>query len=141
MVRHTHRRRQSRGRRRNTRRSRRTQRGGFSFSSFFGIGSKDLAELQQELAAEQDPIKKAEIQEKLDLEMLEQNYEKDKKKIKDRVANGANGAAISSTSVNNMTRSSDGRFQSPAATANGNGLGVSNMFSGGRRKSRRYRRR
>jgi hypothetical protein len=93
---------------------------------------------------EQDPIKKAEIQKELDLEMLEQNYEKDKKKIKDRVANGANGAAISSTSVNNMTRSSDGRFQSSNGngTANGMGMGAaasSSMFGGRRRRSHRRR--
>ena len=139
MVRHTHRRRQSRGRRRNTRRSRRTQRGGFSFSSFLGFGSKDVAELQKDLMEEQDPIKKAEIQEKISIEQAKQIKDRTVKQIKER---GANGPALSSTNVdNNMTRNSAGQFQSSAA--NGMGMGAaasSNMFRGGRRKSRRYRR-
>jgi hypothetical protein len=107
--------------------------------SFLGFGSKDVAQLQKDLMEEQDPIKKAEIQEEISIEQAKQIKDRTVNQIKER---GANGAAISSTNVNNnMTRNSAGQFQSPAATANGNGLGVSNMFSGGRRKSRRYRRR
>ena len=139
MVRHTHRRRQSRGRRRNTRRSRRTQRGGFSFSFSSLFGSGNLAELQQELAAEQNPIKKAEIQEKISIKQAEEIKKRTVEEIERR---GANGPALSSTNVdNNMTRNSAGQFQSSAA--NGMGMGAaasSNMFRGGRRKSRRYRR-
>jgi hypothetical protein len=136
MVRHTHRRRQSRGRRRNTRRSSRTQRGGGGILSFFGIGSKDLAELQKKLMEEQDPIKKAEIQEEISIEQAKQIKDRTVKQIKESVSNGA--ASQSSTGVNNnMTRNSAGQFQSPA---NGTGVGVSNMFGAGRRR-RSHRRR
>ena len=141
MVRHTHRRRQSRGRRRNTRRSRRTQRGG-GILSFFGIGSKGLPELQQELAAEQDPIKKAEIQEEISIEQAKQIKDRTVTQIKER---GANGAALSSTSVNtNVNRDINGRFQSSNGngTANGMGMGAaasSSMFGGRRRRSHRRR--
>lgn len=132
MVRHTHRRRQSRGRRRNTRRSRRTQRGGGMFS-FLGFGSKDVAQLQKDLMEEQDPIKKAEIQEEISIEQAKQIKDRTVTQIKER---GANGAALSSTSVNtNVNRDMNGRFQSSA-----NGTGVSNMFGAGRRR-RSHRRR
>jgi hypothetical protein len=139
MVRHTHRRRQSRGRRRNTRRSRRTQRGG----SFFGFGTPTDADIKKKEEALQQNPTNTELKEELDLARLEKKYEDDKRKIKESVANGA---ALSSTGVtNNMTRNSAGQFQSPASNANGAGAGygagISNMFSGGRRKSRRYRRR
>jgi hypothetical protein len=132
MVRHTHRRRQSRSRRRNTRRSRRTQRGG----GWWPFGSKDVAELQKDLMAEQDPIKKAEIQEEISIEQAKQIKDRTVKQIKESVSNGA--ASQSSTGVNNnMTRNSAGQFQSPA---NGTGVGVSNMFGAGRRR-RSHRRR
>ena len=129
MVRHTHRRRQSRGRRRNTRRSRRTQRGGFSFSFSSLFGSGNLAELQQELAAEQNPIKKAEIQEKISIKQAEEIKKRTVEEIERRGAQG-NNMGLSSTDNTNTTRDRDinGRFQSPTRQ------------EGGRRKSRRYRR-
>lgn len=136
MVRHTHRRRQSRGRRRNTRRSRRTQRGG----GWWPFGSKDLAQLRNDLNNEKDEVKMAEIQKDITCTEAEEKLELLKKSIKDRVANGA---AISSTSVNtNVNRDMNGRFQS---SANGMGMGAatsSNMFSGrGGRRRRSHRRR
>jgi hypothetical protein len=140
MVTHTHRRRQSRGRRRNTRRSRRTQRGG----GWWPFGSSDLTELRSKASIEKDPIKLAEIQKDITCAEAEEKLELVKKSIKDRVANGANGSALSSTGVtNNMTRNSAGQFQSPASNANGAGYGagISSMFGGRRKRSRSYRRR
>lgn len=155
MVRHTHRRRQSRGRRRNTRRSRRTQRGGFSLFGFGEVTDADIMEIQDRLN-KADTSEKPKIQKELGLaqaknakQMEEANAEK---KYKDTVARiEAGGAAISSTSVTSPNRNSAGQFQSSngngaangmgmgaAATSNGNGTG--NMFSGGRRR-RSHRRR
>lgn len=147
MVRHTHRRRQSRSRRRNTRRSRRTQRGGYSL---FGFGEVTAADIQKKQAALQQNPTNLELKKDLDLDqakLVKQTEEENAKKKYEaavkRIEEG--GAALSSTSVNtNVNRDINGRFQSPAnaagaaATSNGNGTG--NMFGGGRRR-RSHRRR
>jgi hypothetical protein len=147
MVRHTHRRRQSRGRRRNMRRSRRTQRGG----GWWPFGSKDVAQLRNDLNNEKDEVKRAEIQKDITCTEAEEKLELLKKSIKDRVANGA---AISSTSGTSLNRNSAGQFQSSANTgaaagygngaANSMGMGMgtaasSSMFGGRRRRSHRRR--
>ena len=141
MVRHTHRRRQSRGRRRNTRRSRRTQRGGNILTDLFSSTPTDadiqklqeeIIKLQEKLNKELDPIKKAEIQEEISNKQAEKiKYEtiiKEKARL-------ANGGAISSTSPN---RNSAGQFQSPA---NVTGTGTSNYLGRGGRRRRSHRRR
>lgn len=128
MVRQTHRRRQSRGRRRNTRRSRRTQRGGGMFS-FLGFGSSDLDELRNKANTETDPIKKAEIQKDITCAEAEEKLEQVKKTIKEKGSTGAATGGVDSPSQLSST-----------GTSNGMGTSNSNMFRGGRRKSRRYRR-
>jgi hypothetical protein len=148
MVRHTHRRRQSRSRRRNTRRSRRTQRGGFSLFGFGEVTDEEIQKLKERLN-NADISKKPEIQKELGLaqakkakQMEEANAEKKYKDTVERIEAG--GAALSSTSVNNMTRSSDGRFQSSNGNGAANGMGMgtaasSSMFGGRRRRSHRRR--
>jgi hypothetical protein len=139
MVRHTHRRRQTKGRRRNTRRSRRTQRGGFSFSSFFG-SSDDVTVLEKKLAQETDPEKKAKIQKDIKIAEEDKRHEEAIKKIEEAPV-GATESAVSSQSPSNssvsndMVKASTGAGQMPSNGAN--------MYSviGGRRRSRRYRRR
>jgi hypothetical protein len=138
MVRHTHRRRQSKGRRRNTRRSRRTQRGGFSFSSFFG-SSDDVTVLEKKLAQETDPEKKAKIQKDIKIAEEDKRHEEAIKKIEEAPV-GATESAVSSQSSNSqasndMVKASTGAEQMPPNGAN--------MYPvrGGRRRSRRYRRR
>jgi hypothetical protein len=126
MVRHTHRRRQTRGRRRQTRRNRRTQRGGFSFSSFFG-SSDDIEKMKEELAQETDPIEKAEIQKKITYAEADETFKKAKKSIEEKGSAGAATGGVYSTGAGQMASS-----------------GANNsMYSGtgGRRRSRRYRRR
>ena len=137
MVRHTHRRRQTKGRRRHTRRTRRTQRGGGLFDFFSSTpNDDDIKNLQQKLNMEQDPIKKAEIQEELSCAQAKQIKDRTVKQIKER---GTQGNNIGSSSMgmsnngmgmgnNNMARNSAGQFQSP-----------NSMFGGRRRRSHRRR--
>jgi hypothetical protein len=73
MVRHTNKRRNSR-RRRQTR-GRRTQKGGFSFSKFFG-SSNDVNDLREKLRDEKDPTKIAEINKEINKEIENQRHEK-----------------------------------------------------------------
>jgi len=95
-----------------------------------------------------DTSEKPKIQKELGLaeaknakQMAEKNAEKIYDDAVQRIESG--GAAISSTNVNNNTnRDINGRFQSPASNANGAGAGYgAGSMLGGRRKSRRYRRR
>ena len=155
MVRHTHRRRQSRGRRRNTRRSRRTQRGGFSLFGFGEVTNEEIQKLKEKLN-NAETSEKPKIQKELDLaqakiakQMAEKNAENIYEAAVKRIEEG--GAAISSTSGTSPNRNSAGQFQSSngngatagygtSATA-GYGTGAAgNMFSGGRRR-RSHRRR
>jgi hypothetical protein len=143
MVRHTHRRRQSRGRRRNTRRSRRTQRGGFSFSSFFG-SSDDVTDLKKKLAEATDPVEKDNIRKKIELAKLEIKYNEDKKMIENGTGTAAAAEGAASSVSSNSAVSSQSPYNSSASTGAGQmpSNGTSNMYSGigGRRRSRRYRR-
>lgn len=139
MVRQTHRRRQTKGRRRNTRRSRRTQRGGGIFD-FLSFGSSNIEDLEKKLADATDPKEKAEIQKKIELAKLEIKYNEDKKMIENGTAAATEGAAPSVSS--NSSASSQSPYNSPASQAS---TGAGQMAStgaiiGGRRRSRRYRR-
>jgi len=132
MVRHTHRRRQTRGRRRQTRRNRRTQRGGFSFSSFFG-SSDDIEKMKEELAQETDPLKKDKIQKKIRIAEEDKRHEETIKKIEEAPA-GAAAATVETPTASSELSTGAGQMASSGAN--------NSMYSGtgGRRRSRRYRR-
>ncbi len=139
MVRQTHRRRQSRGRRRNTRRSRRAQRGGGIFD-FLSFGSSNIEDLEKKLADATDPKEKAEIQKKIELAELKQKYDEDKKMIENGTATEGAASSVSSNSVASSQSPSNSSV-SQASTATGAGQMASNGANiGGRRRSRRYRR-
>ena len=133
MVRHTHRRRQTKGRRRHTRRSRRTQRGGGLFDFF---GSSDVNELQRKLTAEQDPIKKAEIQEEISIEQAKQTKDRTVKQIKERGSQGNNmgstGMGMGSTGMG-MGNTGMGMGMGMGNTGMSS-YGAGNMSYGGRRR-------
>lgn len=120
------------------RRSRRTQRGGFSFSSLFG-SSDNVTDLEKELAQATDPDKISDLKKQIKLAELKQKYDEDKKMIENGTA--AEGAASSVSS--NSAASSQSPYNSSASTGAGQMSSTdANMYSGigGRRRSRRYRR-
>lgn len=129
MVRHTHRRRQTKGRRRHTRRSRRTQRGGGWFDFF---GSSDVNQLQQKLNTETDPEKKAEIQKELSIEQAKQQYDKTVKQLKERSSQGNTG--MSSSSMDNSSMGSNTGMGMGMGNNTGMGMGNQSMFGAGRRR-------
>ena len=133
MVRHTHRRRQTKGRRRHTRRSRRTQRGGGLFD-FFGSkpNDDDIKNLQEKLNMERDPEKKADIQEELSIAQAKQTKDRTVKQIKER---GSQGNNMGSTG---MGMGSTGMGMGNTGMGMGNtgmsSYGAGNMSYGGRRR-------
>lgn len=149
MVRHTHRRRQTKGRRRNTRRS---QRGGGIFD-FFG-SSDDVTDLGKKLANETDEVEKDNIRKQIKLAKLKKKYEEDKKMIENGTGTAAategaapsvssNSAASSQSPYNSSaSQASTGAGQMSASGAGQMSSTGANMYSGigGRRRSRRYRR-
>jgi hypothetical protein len=141
MVRQTHRRRQTKGRRRNTRRSRRTQRGGGIFD-FLSFGSSNIEDLKKKLADATDPKEKAEIQKKIELANLEIKYNEDKKMIENGTSTAAATEGAASSVSSNSSASSQSPYNSPASQAStGAGqMSASGAIIGGRRRSRRYRR-
>lgn len=146
MVRQTHRRRQSRGRRRNTRRSRRTQRGGFSFSSFFG--SSNIEDLEKKLAKETDPKKKAEIETEIRIAKEDKRHEEAVEMIKNGTAAAEVGAASRVSSNSALSTGSPYNSSASQASTGAGPMSSNDMVYtstganiGGRRRSRRYRRR
>ena len=143
MVRHTHRRRQSRGIRRNTRR---TQRGG-GFFDFFG-SSDDVTDLEKKLAEATDPLEKDKIQKQIKLAKLEIKYNEDKKMIENGTGTAAASEGAASSVSSNSVLSTGSPYNSPASQAStGAGQmpssGANNgMYqgTGGKRRSRRYKR-
>jgi hypothetical protein len=89
MARHTNKRKNSR--RRQTR-GRRTQKGGFSISGFFGStpNDDDIKKLQQKLNMETDPVEKANIQEELSIAQAKQIKDRTVKQIRERGATESN---------------------------------------------------
>lgn len=116
------------------RRSRRTQRGGFSFSSLFG-SSDNVTDLEKELAQATDPDKISDLKKQIKLAELKQKYDEDKKMIENGTA--AEGAASSVSS--NSAASSQSPYNSSASTGAGQ-MSATDAIIGGRRRSRRYRR-
>ena len=125
MVRHTHRRRQSRGRRRNTRRSIRTQRGGAWYDFFISPPTdediqklkEEIKKLQEKLNKASSPEEKADIQQELTIAQAKQQHAETMKQIKER---GANGAAISSAfNANGAAAGYDSGFQSSTTQGGG----------------------
>ena len=146
MVRHTHRRRQTKGRRRHTRRNKRTQRGGVSgwFDFFSSPNYDDIKNLQQKLNMETDPEKKADIQEELSIAQAKQIKDRTVKQIKERGTQGNTGMGMGMGMGNTgMGMSSNSMGMGNTGMGMGNtgmsSYGAGNMSSYGARGGRRRR--
>jgi hypothetical protein len=144
MVRHTNKRKNSR-RRRQTR-GRRTQKGGFSLSSFFNGDS--IGDLQEQLNNEQNPEKKKEIEQKIALAKAKEQYDKTVKQIKERgtaqsnMSNQEYGNQYQNKNqeYGNQYQNKNQEYRQSGDFGNSGQFGDNNFLGGGSRRRRRHRR-